>query len=307
MPKIPYFPFFPDDWLSSSRIDLLTADQERGFLRLLCRSWGLPGCALPVDENHLLKWSLMPDANALRTVMRLFFDRTDMGWRNPKLYSLWLKAQEKHFKASQSAKCRHNKGKQPCERIADAERMNMPSQCVGNANQNHNQNHKESKETPPQKPAVTPPAKKKKPKDDYVFEGIPEWIDEQCWNEYIAMRDRIRAPLTEWAKHLTVLDLDALRKTGQDPNKVLNQSSQKSWRGVFAVKEEVGHEKSRGPQTFTKQREREQLEQIERLTGIGRADRQNNCEVAGDHGAPTDESGRAVLEGEFSEISAVET
>ena len=141
MAKIPYFPFFPDDWLSSSRIDLLTADQERGYLRLLCRSWGMPDCVLTTDEKHLMKWSLLSDANALRTLMPMFFERVERGWRNPKLYSLWLKAQDKHLKASESAKSLWNNKKKESERIANA----VQTQSVGNANQNQNQNQKEPK------------------------------------------------------------------------------------------------------------------------------------------------------------------
>jgi len=116
MAKIPYFPFYPDDWLSSSRIDLLTADQERGYFRLLCRSWNMPDCILPDNEKLLLKWSRMQSADDLRTLCERFaegmeplFDRVKNGWRNPKLYALWLKSQDKHEKAIESANARHKK------------------------------------------------------------------------------------------------------------------------------------------------------------------------------------------------------
>ncbi len=145
--KIPYFPFYPDDWLSSSRIDTLTAEQERGYLRLLCRSWGMPDCTLTTDEAHLLKWSLLSDADALRTLMQTFFERTCKGWRNPKLYSLWIKAQEKHLKASKNANSRWNKEKQSCGRI-----------CDGNANQNQNQNQKKREAGKIENPARNPEA-----------------------------------------------------------------------------------------------------------------------------------------------------
>jgi uncharacterized protein YdaU (DUF1376 family) len=152
MAKIPYFPFYPDDWLSSSRIDTMTADQERGYFRLLCRSWGMPGCTLPDDNGHLSRWSLLSDANALRTVMRTFFERTEKGWRNPKLYGLWMKAQEKHTKAVKSANSLWKKKKGLCEGISERNANAEQTQSVGNANQNQNQKKHMSK--PPANPSV---------------------------------------------------------------------------------------------------------------------------------------------------------
>ena len=93
----------------------------------------------------------------------------------------------------------------------------------------------ESKATaPPAAPVSSAKVKKKSKADGYVFPGIPDWIGEREWNEYVEMRKR-RSPLTDWGKHLTVLDLEKLRSAGNDPNAVLNQSTQKSWRGVFKI------------------------------------------------------------------------
>lgn len=87
---------------------------------------------------------------------------------------------------------------------------------------------------PPAAPVSAAKGKKKSRSDGYAFPGIPDWIGEREWNEYVEMRKR-RSPLTDWGKHLTVLDLEKLRAAGYDPNAVLNQSTQKSWRGVFKI------------------------------------------------------------------------
>jgi len=58
MTKDPSFPFYASDWLGSSVIPLMSAEQERGYLRLLCHLWG-SGCALPDDDDVLSKLSLM--------------------------------------------------------------------------------------------------------------------------------------------------------------------------------------------------------------------------------------------------------
>ena len=209
MAKFPYFPFFPDDWLSSSRIDLLTAEQERGYLRLLCRSWNMPDCTLPDNEEHLLRWSRISDANALRTLLRTLFERNKKGWRNAKLYTLFLKAKDKHEKASSSASMRYIKK----HNTANAKR----TQSERTANQNQNQ-------------------KNIKTKKAQVF-VLPEWIDKATWNSFDEMRNKLRKPMTERAKELIVMELIKLKSLGNDPNAVLLESIRKSWQDVFPLKE----------------------------------------------------------------------
>lgn len=68
----------------------------------------------------------------------------------------------------------------------------------------------------------------------------PEWLPLQEFEEFAKMRQRIRKPLTDWAKHLVVLDLQGLREKGFDPAQVLNQSTKKSWQGVFEIRDSRG-------------------------------------------------------------------
>lgn len=65
----------------------------------------------------------------------------------------------------------------------------------------------------------------------------PEWVPADSWLAFVEMRKKIRAPLTGKACVETVRELEKLRKRGHDPGEVLNQSVQRSWRGVFEIKQ----------------------------------------------------------------------
>lgn len=50
------------------------------------------------------------------------------------------------------------------------------------------------------------------------------------------MRKKMRnIPFTERAQRLTINELERLRAQGYDPAAVLDQSTQRGWRGVFAI------------------------------------------------------------------------
>jgi uncharacterized protein YdaU (DUF1376 family) len=51
------FLFYIDDWLSSKKIDLMDAGEERGYLRLLLRAATEPDCGLPNDDAQLAVFS----------------------------------------------------------------------------------------------------------------------------------------------------------------------------------------------------------------------------------------------------------
>jgi hypothetical protein len=64
----------------------------------------------------------------------------------------------------------------------------------------------------------------------------PDWIDAALWDDYLAMRVRIRKPATDKAKALIVRDLERLKSDGFDPTAVLERSIANSWQGVFPPK-----------------------------------------------------------------------
>ncbi len=51
------FLLYVDDWLSSTAIDLMSAAEERGYLRLLMHAWKSPDCGLPANARTLAQLS----------------------------------------------------------------------------------------------------------------------------------------------------------------------------------------------------------------------------------------------------------
>jgi hypothetical protein len=64
---------------------------------------------------------------------------------------------------------------------------------------------------------------------------LPDWVDSEAWQGFEEMRRKERHPLTDQARKLAVRELESLRLQGNDPVQVLNQSTLKGWRGLFAV------------------------------------------------------------------------
>lgn len=65
---------------------------------------------------------------------------------------------------------------------------------------------------------------------------LPDWIPEDAWLAFVAMRKKIRAPLTDDAVKLAISTLEKLMQDGHRPRAVLDQSTLNSWRGLFEVK-----------------------------------------------------------------------
>lgn len=47
------FPFFPDDWLGSSKVAVMTLAEQGAYIRLLAHQWNDPTCTLPDDDAKL--------------------------------------------------------------------------------------------------------------------------------------------------------------------------------------------------------------------------------------------------------------
>src|SRR6266542_5543947 len=51
--KSPAFQFYPDAWLSSPDILLMTPSEEGAYIRLLATAWLQPDCGLPDNDDEL--------------------------------------------------------------------------------------------------------------------------------------------------------------------------------------------------------------------------------------------------------------
>lgn len=66
--------------------------------------------------------------------------------------------------------------------------------------------------------------------------SLPTWLPKELWNEYKEHRRKLKAPLTDYAEYLELKELTKLRDAGNDPEKVINKTIQKGWKGLFELK-----------------------------------------------------------------------
>ena len=57
MNRAPAFQFYPNDWLSSPTIALMSPAEEGAYIRLLSYAWADPDCSLPDDDTALAQLS----------------------------------------------------------------------------------------------------------------------------------------------------------------------------------------------------------------------------------------------------------
>lgn len=80
--------------------------------------------------------------------------------------------------------------------------------------------------------------KEKKEGENFIL-PLPDWLPLSDWNDYLEMRDKKgKGKATNRAKQLVIIKLDELRRKGQNPAKILQQSIINQWTSVFEVKEE---------------------------------------------------------------------
>lgn len=87
---------------------------------------------------------------------------------------------------------------------------------------------------PEQEPEQEQEPEPEKPKS--AATPLPDWVPPEPWAGYIAMRAKIRKPMTQRAKELAVGELEKLRGQGHDPQAVLEQSIFHSWQGLFPLR-----------------------------------------------------------------------
>ena len=77
MAKRPAFQFYPDSWLSSMDITLMTIAEEGAYHRLLCHAWEQEDCGIPDDDRQLAVLSKMGSAwkKSSEVIRRKFVSR----------------------------------------------------------------------------------------------------------------------------------------------------------------------------------------------------------------------------------------
>jgi len=101
---------------------------------------------------------------------------------------------------------------------------------------------KKRKEKPKTTPTPSPslpgiePDSKPAPGDNLT---LPEWLPLEAWAGYLEMRTKKKAPNTKRALQGAINNLDKLRKEGDDPGAVLDQSTFRAWVGLFQLPADV--------------------------------------------------------------------
>lgn len=67
---------------------------------------------------------------------------------------------------------------------------------------------------------------------------FPDWIPIEPWNEFVAMRKRIKKPLTDYATKLAIGKLIKLKDAGQDLTEVINESILRQWDTFWPIRAE---------------------------------------------------------------------
>jgi hypothetical protein len=113
MKSLPYFPFYPGEWLRSPTVLGMSLLEQGAYLRLLCVQWE-DGCVDPEDVGLILG---LDDAAVIEMLSRRPWKRAfpkceDGMLRNPRLAVDRETAQQKVEGARNSAKARWDKHKQ---------------------------------------------------------------------------------------------------------------------------------------------------------------------------------------------------
>lgn len=67
---------------------------------------------------------------------------------------------------------------------------------------------------------------------------LPDWIPAEPWNEFVAMRKRIKKPLTDYSTKLAIGKLTKLKEAGQDLTEIINESILRQWDTFWPIREE---------------------------------------------------------------------
>lgn len=103
--KPPAFQFYPDAWLSSTSIALMSLAETGAFLNLLCHAWMAEDCGLPDDDEQLAILSRLgkqwpKSSKRLRDKFEVIGDRLF----NPRLVEERVKQQEWKRKSAEGGK-----------------------------------------------------------------------------------------------------------------------------------------------------------------------------------------------------------
>lgn len=88
---------------------------------------------------------------------------------------------------------------------------------------------------PSVKPSTKPSVKPSKEKASPV--GLPEWLPQEAWADFVEHRRKIKAAMTDNAMRLAIKKLAKLRDDGHCPTEILENAVLNGWKGLFPVRD----------------------------------------------------------------------
>ncbi len=173
--KLPYFPFYVNDFLTSGDVAQMTPEAVGGYILLLCMAWHQdPPATIPADDATLARWARMtPDRWEVckRSVLTAFVPCETGRLSSPRL-------REEYDKAV----CQHRRNVENGRAGAAKKYSGKPGYSPpiaplqpGYSNQNQNQSQKDPKPKDSAAPPRPPPEL-----DTPAFAAV--------WSEYVAYR-----------------------------------------------------------------------------------------------------------------------
>ena len=200
---MPFFHFYPRDWLASSSVDALTLAEKGAYIDLLARMWersdGRDGCYLPADDAWLAR-ALHVTAREWKALRAVLIDGpsavfTVVNGRliNKRLQMEWEKAKAKSAKASTSADARWSASKQDADAMPTHSDRNTngmpPTEADADAEQDANASLSATVAADPPRPAP----KRRNPTDARVRPVIDRFAAlhrEQVGSPYVVVGKR---------------------------------------------------------------------------------------------------------------------
>jgi uncharacterized protein YdaU (DUF1376 family) len=216
-----YFPHHIGDYCKDTAH--LTMVEDGAYRRLMDIYYSTEK-ALPSDKAKIYRLARAQsklERAAVDTVLDEFFASTNEGWSHKRCDAEIIKAKEKSEKARRSVEARW---KNESHTNVDT---NVPTDAIRTYYEGNTPNNQEPI-TNNQEP------KKTKNKAQAPFDP-PAWIPREAWDGWLTMRTKKRTPNTERALGLAVRDLEKLKALGDDPEEILNRSTQRGWTGLFPI------------------------------------------------------------------------
>jgi len=197
--KLPHYPWYPDDYLSSPWVMTCDLADEGIYRRLLDQQWKHPGCQIQNDPAYIRKLCKGAKWIKIEAVLKANFELIEVQkdvffWRNSRIYSEFCKALLKHEKACESVKhTERYKKKQSNDNRTIIERLSNQNQ-----NQNQNQIKEEAVGEMPLQPSPEKPKKSSRRKKSEMTDE--EWLAMVKANPaYSGLDvDRVQAKLLAW-------------------------------------------------------------------------------------------------------------